>query len=332
MRTTVRDVAREAGVSHRTVVNVLNGRQNETSPATRERVLNVARELNYIPVAQPATQHRHVETRIIGLVFDSVDWESYWGMRTFQGLREGAKKHGYDLLTILRESPDWATNQQELRFLDRRSDGLIFMAPRNRDDVFKALIEHNIPAVSCYMDDVPEGVACITVDNVEAMRMAVHYLVEMGHERILFLASNAPRSDFKHRIEGYLLGMEEAKLAPNAVPLDLNGNWHPRALAEIKDREATAVICIVDMLAYELQEYLEQQGWKIPDDLSLVGMDDIPVSAERGLTTIRISGADVGRLSIESMVELIGGGKAENSHKVAPVEMVYRNTVARCTR
>src|SRR5690349_20383217 len=117
-RTSIRQVAERAGVSRMTVSNVIHGRSSKVSPETCERVLQAIRELEYTPVAQPAMQSRHVETRIIGLIFDSIEPEDYWGTMTFRGLRDAAKTHGYDLLTILRAPERWMLDREELNFLD----------------------------------------------------------------------------------------------------------------------------------------------------------------------------------------------------------------------
>src|SRR5687768_13962103 len=130
MRASLRHVAERAQVSRVTASNVVRGRYEQMSEETRERVLEAMRELNYAPIAQPTMQSRHVETRIIGLVFDNIEPEDYWGTLTFRGLRDAAQHHGYDLLTILRAPARWMPNPEELRFLDRRSDGFIFIVPK----------------------------------------------------------------------------------------------------------------------------------------------------------------------------------------------------------
>ena len=186
-----------------TVSRVLSDRNGSSvAEETRQRVLQAARELEYVPIAQPAMQSRHIETRIIGLVFDGTDFEGLWGLPTFLGLREAALQHGYDLLTILRRPPEWALDKAELHFLDRRTDGLIFILPRERNKVFKTLRRENIPVVSCFIDDVPRGVPSITIDNQGAMQLAVKHLTGKGHRRILHLTINDERSDFAERQSG----------------------------------------------------------------------------------------------------------------------------------
>lgn len=145
-RVSIRQVTERAGVSRMTVSNVMHGRSGKVSLATIERVLAVVRELEYAPVPQPTTQGRAVETRIIGLVFDTIAIDDVWGLPTYRGMCEGAQAHSYDLLTMLRAPADWMLDSHELHFLDRRSDGLVFLVPKERTRALETLVQHRIPA------------------------------------------------------------------------------------------------------------------------------------------------------------------------------------------
>src|SRR5687768_7409802 len=102
MRVSLRHVAEHAGVSRVTASNVLRGRAGEVSAATRERVLEAVRTLEYIPVTPPTRQGNHTPTRIIGLFYDGIKLDEYWGLVTARGMHDSAIEHDYDLLTILR--------------------------------------------------------------------------------------------------------------------------------------------------------------------------------------------------------------------------------------
>lgn len=330
MRVSIRDVARRAGVSHVTVANVLNGRQHRTSAETYEHVLKTAREMNYIPVAQPPSQRRHIETRIIGLVYDHGDWEDY--LPTYKGLRDAALKHGYDLLTILRQPPPEGLSQNEVRFLDRRTDGLIFLVPEKRNETFQKLIEHNIPVVSCYISDVPEGVAHVEIDNRDAMRQAVQHLLQLGHKNLLFVGTSVPRSDFRHRLESYTAEVAAAGLEPHQVLIDnyseQSAGWEGRVVAEIKRRQITAVICASDWFAVFLHQAMLEAGLRIPQDVSLFGMDDEKGAADLGISSIRFSCVDVGVAAFESVLNLINGEEAAANHHTLPVQLTLRGSTA----
>lgn len=329
MRTSIRDVAERAGVSPVTVSNVLRGRDGRASEETRERVLEAVRELNYTPVSGPAIQSRHVETRIIGLVFDHVEQDDYWGATTYRGLRDGALEHGYDLLTLLRARPHWMLDNEELKFLDRRSDGFVFVVPRDRYGVLETLVEHRIPCVACYIDDVPEGVATVVVDNKGAMRQSVKYLVARGHRKIAHLAYHPERIDFHQRMKGYRAAMKANGLSRYAQVVigDEKDGWQAQVIELVEEKGVTAFACANDLFALILWNLAKERGWRVPQDLSIVGMDDTPETLERGLTTLRFSSEEVGRRAMQSLVHLING-EAVPRREVLPVRLVERTSVA----
>jgi DNA-binding LacI/PurR family transcriptional regulator len=321
-------VAEHAGVSRMTVSNVMRARSGKVSAETMARVLQSVRELEYTPVPQPTTQSRHVETRIIGLVFDRVEVEDPWGLPTYRGMRDSALACGYDLLTLLRAPAGWMLDAQELHFLDRRCDGLIFVVPKDRYSTLEALVQHQVPVVTCFIDDAPAGVASVVLDNAGAMRQAVEHLIAHGHRKILHLIDPDERSDFLHRRQGYEAAMRVAGLEPiverHQTFFDVN-LAATRAL--LKRREITAIVCPNDSCALQTLDLLERLHLSVPRDLSLIGMDDLPAAMERGLTTFRVSCEDVGRLAIEAVVRLMGGADFRDCSRVLPVEMVERNSV-----
>jgi len=332
-RASIRDVALRAGVSPVTVSNVLRGRDGRASEATRERVLEAARVLRYAPVAQPTIQSRHVRTNIIGMVFDHIDVEDYWGTTTYCGLRDGAMERNFDLLTLLRARPDWMVDAEELSFLDRRSDGFIFILPRERDAVLKVLVEHRIPVVTCYVRNVPEGVSTVDIDNADSMRQAVEHLAKNGHQRILHLAGPQERDDFKERLAGFEKGAKENRVQAFTMPLSHPGDtsWEQKILPFITRHKITAVACASDNMALDLWNLARTNGLDVPGQLSIIGMDDLPIAGERGLTTIRFSGAEVGRLAARTLIRRIDREEDQPfryEHHIVPVHLVERNSVA----
>src|SRR5690606_16655538 len=116
-----------------------------------------------------------------------------------------------------RVRPEWMVNQEELQFLDRRSDGFIFIAPVNRYQTLEVLVKHKLPVVACFTDDVPEDVPTVMLDNADAMRQAINHLIAKGHQRILYLTSPLDRTDFEERKRGFDESMKEAGLFPKVL-------------------------------------------------------------------------------------------------------------------
>jgi DNA-binding LacI/PurR family transcriptional regulator len=313
-----------------TVSNVMRGRSGIVAPETTKRVLAAVRELKYAPVAQPTIQSRHVETRTIGLVFDDVEIEDAWGAPTFRGMRHSARARGYDLLTLLRAPADWMLDNHELHFLDRRSDGMIFLVPRERTRVLETLVQHRIPTVSCFQDDVPPGVATVVLDNFDALKQATEYLIARGHRKILHIAGWEERSDFRRRREGYEAALRAARLRPHILQMRslVDYSWLAPLRTLLERRAITAIVCAADDHALPIFPLAQELGLSIPHDFSITGMDDIPAAAEHGLTTFRFSCEDVGRYAVEAIVGMIAGAEPQQCSQVLPVEMVERHSVA----
>jgi LacI family transcriptional regulator len=331
-RPSIRQVAEIAGVSRMTVSRVLNGRAHLVTEETRQRVLEVVSKLEYVPVAPPMIHGRDIRTGIIGLVFDGAQMESTWGMSTFWGMREAAIKHDYDLLTLLKVRPDWMMDQEELQFLDRRSDGFIFIAPQNRRQTLEALVKHKLPVVACFCfeNGVPKNVPVVTLDNANAMHLAVRHLIAQGHQRILHLTSSLDRTDFKERRRGFDAAMEQAGLSPEVLLIRelRESGAREKLLTALARHHITAVACATDMLAHGVWDIAEDMGMKVPRDISITGMDDLKDSAARGLTSICYSSEEVGRRAIEAVIGLMRGGDVKSMNSVVPVELALRSSVA----
>jgi DNA-binding LacI/PurR family transcriptional regulator len=325
-RASIRQVAEHAGVSAMTVSRVLRGSDGVVSAKTRERILAAVRELDYVPV-RSAMQNRHVRTGVIGLVFDQIfSMKSVVGANTFDGLREAAFAYDYDLL-LLRSRPESSFEQQKQQFLDRRSDGFVFVTPRQREEVLECLVRQGFPAVSCYSVDVPDGVAWIVPDNATAIRQAVQMLMEAGHKDIGFIAARPSHSDSRHRCEAYVQSMKMAGLMP--FWMESHSMQDVKQAAEtMLERKVTAVICHSDGFAMLLWNMAEQRGLQIPRDLSIIGVDDTPEAAARGLTTFVNPFQEIGRTAVESLIGLLQGGDVRDHCHALPMKLVVRNSVS----
>lgn len=333
-RSSIRQVAERAGVSRMTVSRVLSDGNHQVAEETRRKVLEAVRELEYVPVAQPMTQSRQIETRIIGLVFDYTPLESFWGLTTFLGFRQAARLHDYDLLVLTRDRPEWMTDREEMQYLDRRSDGFIFIAPLGHYQLLESLAKRKLPIVTCYTKDAPPEVPAIVLDNQKAMHQAVQCLHEAGHKRILHLTTYPHRSDFLDRRLGYEQAMQQRRLEP--LVLEVNSIYTEEApallLKTLRKHQITGVVCNTDASAAFVWDIAEANGLKVPKDLSITGMDDLAAQAQRGLTSVHFSCEEVGRRAIEAIVGLIDGGDSQKQRSAnqdpVPVELVVRRSVA----
>lgn len=333
MRTTIRQVAEQAGVSAMTVSGVLRGDQECASGQTRERVLEVARRLNYLPVNPPTSQNRHLETRVVTFVPEHHANDYYeLDLFTFQGVIEGARQHGYDVLTMVGHEQQKRGKREELRFLDRSSDGFIFnvILQKQWPEVLERVAENRVPSVVCYHRDVPAGVAWVDTDNAQAIRLAVEHLVGHGHRRIAFVGGPPDNFHEQQRLCAWREAMRKHRLqVPESwiVQGDLSCLPDAGAIASIASLGVTAAVCFNDLLAFAVWDATEAQGLSVPGDLSLIGVDDSPKAAWRGLSSITNSFIDVGRLAMDAWVELKNGGEAAACCKLAPVQLIARHSI-----
>jgi len=336
MRSTIRTIAKEAGVSHVTVSHVLRGLDSRTSEETRTRVLETAQRLNYIPVKPPTTQNHHVETRIVTFVPEHHDDRYYeLDLFTFQGVVEGARKHGYDVLTMVRHGIEKKGVAHEAHFLDRRSDGFIFNVILHNQwpSVLEAISTNGVPSVVCYHRDVPAGVAWVDIDHARAMHESVAHLVERGHRRIAFVTGPPDNFHAQQRQQRW----EEAMHAQGLeIPTRfiVQGTHsvcgcipETDAVETVANIGATAAVCFSDLMALAVWDATQAQGKSVPGDLSLIGVDNSAQAAARGLTSVTHSFIDVGRLAMEAWIELHQGAEAALCCKTSSTSLIHRESV-----
>jgi LacI family transcriptional regulator len=326
-RATIRAVADRAGVSTMTVSRVLRG---DGGSKYSQQVLAAARELGYVPV-RSALQNRHVKTRIIGVLLEEpFVFDNPIGFETLSGISQGAFEAGYDLL-LLQPKQHRPLEEQKMQVLDRRCDGFIFVVPHERPEVLELLIESSFPAVTCYTTDVPPGVHSVVPDNVTAIRQAVELLYGQGHRRIAMWSGPLRNSDARERKAAYEEVMQGAGL--EAFAEDFDELLRPlnvlAALDVLLNRQITAVICHNDARALALWDAVTARGLRVPEDLSLIGVDNIGTEAdERGLTTFINPFRMIGREAVATAINLLQGSSMSKPCKRLSMPLVQRSSVA----
>ncbi len=343
MRSSIRQVASAAGVSAMTVSNVLRGRDHLVADETRVRVLEAVHRLDYVPVRM-AAQNRHVKTSTLGVVFLHLHrLDGIVGYPTFLGMSERARQVDHDLTVFLRSEPDWVRPGMEAQFLDRRCDGFIFVG-YNDPAVSEVLVRHQVPAVECYSVAPLAGVARVLGNNTDGMRQAVRHLAQRGHERIAHLAGPRGNLEAQERLDGFRAGMQEtfgADYRDRVVQGDTwGGAWRfhepwrdagseTRALAEaVLAMNVTAVVCANDLLALAVWQLAEERGLRVPQDLSLIGMDNILPAACKGLTSIATPFAQIGAGAVDAVLALQCGEDSQTASRILPVALEERNSVS----
>jgi DNA-binding LacI/PurR family transcriptional regulator len=313
-RVTSQDVAEHAGVSRTTVSFVLNRVEGvHITEETRQRVLAAAETLGYVPdaAAQALASRR---AQIIGLVFS----RSYhhiasdaFLLQVMDGLMDVVRKDGLRLLLDSVET--WGEKDVYLNLARaKRIDGIILSGPRSDDEELRALAEEGFPVV--LIGHLPEvKISSVDIDSRVAACLAVEHLLARGHTRIACI-TNAPLSytAAAERLQGY-----HDTLLAAGLSFDQNlvryGDYSPESgfnamtslLTETK--LPTAVFVASDVVAFGAMAAVREHGLKIPQDIALVGFDDVPLAryVDPPLTTIHLPIAELGRRAGQLIVDLI---------------------------
>ena len=335
---TLADVARVAGTSPATVTRALHGHPR-VLPATRARVEAAAAALGYVPhLGARALAKRSSET--IGLLMPTTA-DSFWG-EVAAGLEQRAISRGYSLLIATSHNdPRRERGMLEL-FLGKRVDGIVVGSaaampgswfPGSRPTTPIVLLSWNTPfearhlamvqdepiatatqRVSARADDTPYQ--HVATDDADGTAHAVRYLMDLGHRSIAFTGL-APIRPSLMRFLGLRTALEERGLEPAAVvecPLTLEGGQRAgRRLADMRPRP-TAIVAYDDMVAVGVIRAVHAAGLRVPEDISIVGFDDVEVAAfvEPPLTTVRQAMPELGSLAVDIIFSALDGTRVDH--------------------
>jgi LacI family transcriptional regulator len=331
-RPTQKDIAAAAGVSQATVSMVLNKSETPSVPAaTRARVLKLAGEFGYQP-NHPARMFRNARTMALACVIPDITNPFYPGL--VKGLQSVAAPAGYDVLIFDTDgSPEGEARALDW-LLQGRADGMVGTFFHLRVPELTALARKGVPLVrleSQHKSAGPLPIDSVYIDNMEAAAAMTRFLIARGHRRIaMILAEFGPS---KRRALGYGSVMREAGLAPEFVTdraySEESGARAMRSLLARKRDRATAVFGASDVLALGAMEAARSAGLSIPNDIAIVGFDDIPVAKLLGLTTVRQPEFDLGALAANTLVRRLqpGGLKSPGKSHELKFEIMKRSSV-----
>jgi LacI family transcriptional regulator len=320
---TISDVAKRAKVSKGTVSAVINGKTNVKS-STRDHILEVMKEMNYRPKGTARNLRGEQADKSIGLILKDINYPFYTAIAA--GAKEYARSKGYDV--VVASSDDDVENEKRLTRLFAAKDikGVIIAPVVAGTAEFEHLFMLkmvNYPFV--LLEDV-QGIQAnvVAIDNIRAVKRAVKHLIENGHKRIVHFAGPHQSSHTLERIEGFRYAFSESPLvfrADNIIYVgshydDAYQNTHKFFSGLKREDYPTAIVCFNDHQALAVMTALGELQIKIPEEISLVGIDDIyyaqvyPVP----LTTIRAPQREIGMRSAEILIRNI-----ESTH-LLPVE------------
>ena len=252
---------------------------------------------------------------------------------TLRGVDDGLKGTGYASVIV---SGHWNADEEAERIrllLARKVDGIILLSGRISDETVLGFSTQR-PIVSTGRELKTRTALGFKINNEYGAYLAVRHLIELGHRRIAFISGPANNMDADERLSGYKRALEESGIEADPH-LIVEGNYHEAsgmmAMNRLFDthQQFTAVFAANDLSAYGARLALYRKGIRVPDDISLVGFDDLPGSSYTTppLTTIRQPLYDIGRIATHALLRVINGEDAQG--EIPPLELIVRETTRR---
>lgn len=330
MKVTRQDVAKLAGVSTATISYVINNGPRPVSEETRKRILDAIEQLNYKPnrLARGLTTGR---TQSIGFIIPDISDPFF--PELILGAESVARENGYNVfLCNANREPDLERHYVDI-LTERQIDGLIIAGSRlSKEELEDVARSGNAVILTPFV--VP-GAISYSLDDFKGGQQAGEYLISLGHRNIKFL-EGAWRGSTGNRYRGLVSAMKEAGLDTQKVlvkpiesPTTESGRRSALTLFT-KAPSTTAVVCYNDVLALGVLQACSETGRKVPDDLTVVGFDDIPEASRfyPRLTTLQINRHQLGVDMMKKLITCIEIDRLNEEHIIFPLQLVKRETCA----
>jgi LacI family transcriptional regulator len=330
MPVTLKDIAQRAGVTSATVSMVINNKPN-ISEETRRKVLKIAKELNYYPnvIARGLATSR---SNAIGVIVPNL--ASSFVVRVLQGIKSTNRDLDYTVLlfdTIGQKENEAELFQRLAR--ERRIDGVILISSTVTDAELAVFGQESVPSI--VVARKAASIDCVYVNNGQGARDAADYLVGKGHRTIACVTSGKPGLPMEERLDGY-----KASLAAHAIQFrqELVIQVEDDAMADgviafqkiraLQPAPTAVFVPAGDMVAIGIMKEAKKQGRRVPQDLAVVGYDDLPAAEviEPSLTTVRQPKLEMGDYAINMIVDKIEGRESGLKEKELPTKFIVRES------
>lgn len=324
----ISDVAKMANVSTATVSRVLSNSGN-VKKETAEKVLEAIKKLNYQPNLL-ARQLRRLETKTVLVVVPDIT--NTFFSKILRGIEQVAIENDYEVLL----GDTGNSLEREKGYLDilrqKKADGMILLTARLESHLLEEISREFPVVLACeYLEgsDIPT----VSIDNISSARKATEYLISLGHKRIGFLSGPMDVILSRDRLKGFKQGMMQHDIAiePNLIQegdfsFESGFNLMTKLLALTEP--PTAVFASSDEMAIGAIKAIKAKGLKVPDDISIVGFDDIKFASifEPALTTVSQPMFEIGQKAMELLIKLIQKDKLEKSQYILEDQLVIRET------
>lgn len=313
---TAAEIARKLGLSQSTVSAVMRGHaeRRRISFETKERVLSLAKSLNYVP-NQMAQRLRKQRSGMIGVIVGNFSWG--WTDGVVRGMLEVLRPSEYTPFVAVHEFDRALAEQELLSCVRRRDEAIICLPLPNLTPTYDRIQRSGTPLL--FLGDRPadmESTSFVGWDSGAAARVAVEHLIEIGRQRIAFVGMDYPMEMNLARNEAYVRALRAAGLPggeeymviwPFRTPLEQIVEGSIQRLFDSGSEPPDAIFAVNDAAAVSLMESLEVRGVRVPEDVAIVGLGDLPTSGYRGvgLSTVREPCEEMGREAAQAILKLI---------------------------
>lgn len=326
---TIIDVARDSGVSYSTVSRVLNGYEF-VKESTREKVLASAKALGYV-ANQQARSLAGGRSNIIGLLVPTLDMGYVATMA--RGVDEALSTTEYDIMLYTTHRQQEKEARYAKMIANGLSDGLLLLAPAYMDDYVDMFVDNQFPYVMIDQEDPQHRSSTIAVTNWQGAYDATQYLISLGHRRIAHIAGLESMSSAQQRLAGYRAALAEHNIAYHEE-LVISGEYKQKESVQVThhfldlDTPPTAIFAANDTMAFGAIEAAMSRDIGIPEQLSIIGFDDVPQAmySYPKLTTIRQPLDQMGRTATRLLLSLIENPKQKSQQITLGTQLIKRDT------
>ncbi|MFF2753013.1 LacI family DNA-binding transcriptional regulator [Psychrobacillus sp. NPDC058041] len=332
---TIKDVAKKAGVSISIVSKAFNN-YVDINEKTRQRIFEIAKELNYTPniVAKNLSSKKQMTVGLISSGVLNNNEKDNNAFDIFKGVYTTVSESQFELSIYLIDSLRQKQKSYAQYCRERNIGGAILQGIRTDDPYYMELIDTNIPCVVLdIMTETDNGlIGSVSINNAEATREITRYLLERNHRDIVIMAGTLETYVNKERIKGVQDAFKEMKLAFNdeKVLYAQFSEEEAYTLAKkyLQTKQPTAFLCFSDLMAFGVMKAIKEAGFRIPEDISVTGFDDLMLSSytQPQLTTVSQNFFDIGRLSAVLLQDLIEN-KLDLQHIYAEHQLIERGSV-----
>jgi len=337
MGSSIKDVAKKAGVSISTVSYALNGGPKPVADSLKERIIRVAQELDYRP-SRIAKTLATGKSGVVGVIHTRIDFDmlqSGFMQGVLNGIAPEAQDCEHDVL-LYTHSRKLDGEEVLSLLLDRRADGLLFLAPENADEIIDLIDQRQFPYV--VISGEPRAIGShILADNYQGVRDAMQHLFDLGHRAIGHITGRQTMVDGVERRAAYLEFMEERGLSVRDEWVQSGefyalGSYAAARRMLASHRRTTAIFAANDESAFAAVQCARDMGLRVPLDLSVVGFDDTvkALICEPRLTSVRQPLDQMGAVAMRTLARIIDVGQTPSVVRF-PTRLVIRESTTRPT-